>query len=195
MSAANSQRRVALPTRGTLVVLGAAACALWLGWGELCERGWVPWVEPPLNQAVVRIQTVESLVRLGTRGVPELVEACSDRDPKVRRAALLGLRRLGPLAGGALETVTRALGDPDAGVRENAGCAFSAISRDPGAIGRVVARLLADADIGVRDSAVTALRTGGPDCVEPLLDALGREPALLRMWAFEIGRASCRERV
>lgn len=185
MSAADSQRRFALPTTGTLVVLGAAACALWLGWGELCERGWVPWVEPPLNKAVVRIQTVESLVRLGTRGVPELVEACSDRDPKVRRAALLGLRRLGPLAGGALETVTRALGDPDAGVRENAGCAFCAISRDPGAIGRVVARLLADADKGVRDAAATALRIGGPDCVEPLLDALGREPASLRMWAFE----------
>src|SRR5215831_15480741 len=102
MSSEKSQHGLSLPRTRTLVVLGAALCALWLAWGELGERGWIPWVAPPNDQAVVRIQAVESLIKRGSHGVPTLIEAYSDPDPKVRRSALIGLGRIGPDANEAL---------------------------------------------------------------------------------------------
>jgi len=188
MSSGESQRGLSLPRARTLVVLGATLCALWLAWGELCERGLIPWVTPPNDQAVVRIQAVESLIKRGSHGVPTLVDAYSDTDPKVRRSALIGLGRIGPDASEALGVVRKALSDPDPMVRANAVHAFGRISQNPGTVGLTVGRQLADPNDEVRQSAAATLQAMGLASFGPAIDALRNEPAAARLKALFILR-------
>jgi hypothetical protein len=153
-----TSRRLFLPGLGTCAVVPAALCAAWLLWNESRERGWVPGVAPPPEQAVVRIQAVEALVRRGPDGIPDLIAALSDADPKIRRSALYGLAQLGPDAAEQLGPVRARLADGAADVRYGAVSAFWDVSRDPAVVAPIVAGLLSDPDSSVREVAEITLQ-------------------------------------
>jgi len=154
-----TSRRLFLPGLGTCAAVAAALCGVWLLWSEARERGWIPGVAPPPDQAIGRIQAVEALVRRGQDGIPDLIAALSDADPKVRRSALYGLARLGPDASEQLGLVRARLADDAPDVRYGAVSAFWDVSRDPAVVAPTVAWLLADPDSSVRDVAEMTLQT------------------------------------
>jgi len=153
-----TSRRLFLPGLGTCAVIAAALCAVCLLWNESRERGWIPGIAPPPDQAIGRIQAVEALVRRGPDGLPDLIAALSDADPKVRRSALYGLARLGPDAAGQLGLVRARLADQAADVRYGAVSAYWDVSRDPALVAPTVAWLLADPDSSVREVAEMTLQ-------------------------------------
>src|SRR5260370_37433105 len=102
MSTERPSRGVALPGMGPALMIAAALCGGWLLWTEFSKRGWVPGVARAVDDPVDRIQTVEALIKRGRESVPELVAALGGPDPQIRRSALLGLGRIGPVAAEAL---------------------------------------------------------------------------------------------
>jgi vesicle coat complex subunit len=79
--------------------------------------------------AAVRTQVAYALAAThrGELVVPRLVQAISDRDPRVRGAAALLLGRLGPAARGATPALERAASDSDREVRRVAEAALVAV--------------------------------------------------------------------
>jgi HEAT repeat protein len=172
MSADRPSRGVTLPGIGPTLVVAAALSAGWLLWSEFRTRGWIPGLARPRANPVDRIQAVEALVKRGRVSVPELVEACSDPDPKTRRDAILGLGRIGPAALAAFDVVRGALSDDDANIRSYAITAFWRISRDPETAAPVIAHMLADPSADVRESAASTLEAIGPGAVGPVIEML-----------------------
>lgn len=94
---------------------------------------------PALGRAVIdgdvegreaAMDALESIgAEAGKSAVPQLVEAMTHPDPRVRRAAAKTLGSFGPAASAAIPTLRRALGDDDQEVRVNAGDAL--LSMDP----------------------------------------------------------------
>lgn len=71
-----------------------------------------------LHQEKSRIdQIAEALAQIGTPVVSLLTEAAKASDPRVRRAAVLALGQVRPLAPGAVNTLTIGLNDPDLDVK------------------------------------------------------------------------------
>ncbi len=109
----------------------------------------------------------EIAVHLGRGAGPDwpicgdaLIKAVADESPRVRRAALVALGSYAGLAHSALDTIRKALDDPEAEVRQNAAWALGAIGATSAVDEGLVADLcrhLTDADALVRRDAVSAL--------------------------------------
>ena len=193
MSTDRPLRGVTLPGIGPLLVVLAAVSAGWLLWSEIRSRGWIPGLTRLRANPVERIQAVEALVKRGRVSVPELVEACSDRDPKTRRDAILGLGRIGPAAVAAFDVVRGALTDDDANIRAYAVGAFWRISRDPETAAPVVARMLADPNADVREAAASTLETIGPGAMGPVIEMLHSDQIPVRARALLVLRRIMRD--
>lgn len=159
MGANRPDRGLPLPAIGTCAVIGAVLCAMFALWGDGLARRWFPDIppEPADSPGMTRIQEVESLVRRGPEGVPELVALLTENDPKLRHDALYGLGQVGPDAGDELEAVRTCLTDGVAEVRNVAIASLWRISLDPDVVAPAIAPLLGDADAGVRETAETTL--------------------------------------
>src|SRR5258708_195893 len=193
MSPDRPSRGVTLPGIGPTLVIWAALSAGWLFWSEFRTRGWIPGLARPRANPVDRIQAVEALVKRGRISVPELVEACSDRDPKTRRDAILGLGRIGPAPVAAFDVVRGALRDEDANIRSYAVSAFWRISRDPETAAPVIAHMLADPSADVREAAASTLEAIGPGAVGPVIEMLHSDLIPVRARALLILRRVMRD--
>jgi HEAT repeat protein len=193
MSPDRPLRGVTVPGIGPTLVVLAAVSAGWLLWSEFRARGWIPGLTRLRANPVERIQAVEALVRRGRVSVPELVEACSDRDPKTRRDAILGLGRIGPAAVAAFDVVRFALTDEDANIRSYAVSAFWRISRDPETAAPVIARMLADPNTDVREAAASTLESIGPGAMGPVIEMLHSDLVPVRARALLVLRRVMRD--
>src|SRR5438132_340776 len=111
MSEHRWRRGIFLPSLGQLLVLAAAVCAAWLLWSE--TRNLDEGDTPPSDGPTEQLQSFDALVSEGRDAIPDLVAMLSDRDPKIRRNAVIALGRIGPEAGESLEPIRERLHDDD----------------------------------------------------------------------------------
>lgn len=129
-------------------------------------------LSPTERAALVRLLAAEDSRGLGDAGIAPLVAGLRDPSPTVRRAAVRGLGRLQRPA--LLDTIDRALGDPDATVRLEA------------------ANAIGQALVGLRAAGVSAEERRGT--LDEAVDALVRtaerfpDPQLLAVAARTLGR-------
>ncbi|MBI3861961.1 MAG: HEAT repeat domain-containing protein [Planctomycetia bacterium] len=187
MPANRASRGVPLPTFGQWLVIAAALGAACFVWWELrgprtdsaVSLGGAEYA--PNTAAFENLREFESLARTGAHGVPALVAALADANPRMRRNALMALRLIGPEAGEALAHVRERLTDEDERVRAVAVDTYWRIRRDPDDVAAAVAPLLGDRDAQVRFATASVLETIGPPAIGPLAEALtsdGREAAI-----------------
>jgi len=186
-------RGVPLPTVGQLLIASAVVCTGWLGWSEY--RGTVGQsliaLDTQADQvaaAVANLQAVEAIAQNGPDAIPELVAALTDSNSRIRRNAVLVLRRFGPGAGAALGPVRERLADEDGQVRYYAVETYWHICRDSDDVARVVAPMLGDRDPTVQDAAARVLETIGPPAVPPVVDLVQSDASAARVPALRVLR-------
>jgi HEAT repeat protein len=131
---------------------------------------------------------VEAIARTGPDGVPELVAALANSDPRLRRNALLALRLIGPEAGEALGPIQERLADEDAQVRSHAIDVYWNNRRDPDDVAAIVAPMLGDTDTNVREAAAKVLETIGPPAIGPVVELLRSGVAAARVPSLKVLR-------
>src|SRR5262245_21560620 len=96
-------RGIFLPTVGQWLVVAAAVGAAALIWleirGQRADSGVRQVGDAQQNTreaALENLRTLEAIAQSGPDGVPELVAALENSDPRLRRNALLALRLMGP---------------------------------------------------------------------------------------------------
>lgn len=193
MSVNRAPRGLPLPSLGQVLVLIAAASAVWLIWSELrgpqseaglSGAGDAAAEEDAREAALENLRAVEAIARDGAEGVPELVEGLASANPRLRRNALLALRQIGPEAREALDPIRERLADEDAQTRAYAIDAYWSIRRDPDDVAAVAAPLLCDPDDYVRETAAKVLEIIGKPAIGHVVELLeqgapaGRVPAL-----------------
>ena len=176
-----ASRGVPLFTVWQWLVVGAAVGVTWLIWLEL--RG--PQADTGVSLGgdaegdiraaeLENLRTVEAIAQTGPEGVPELVAALANSNPRLRRNALFALRLIGPDASEALGPIREQLTDDDAQVRSYAIDAFWCIRRDPDEVSAVVVPMLGDPDASVREAAAKVLAVIGPPAIGPVVEVLRR---------------------
>lgn len=85
------------------------------------------YVLPSFEQRTEQQVAAEALGQIGSRAVPQLVQALKSPEPSVRRQAVDVLMRMGPDAKDAVPELTRLLEDEDEGVRKMASRALGRI--------------------------------------------------------------------
>src|SRR5579872_6747079 len=177
MSGNRASRGVFLPTIGQWLVIAAALCGGWLLWSELREPHGADAPERPANP-VANLNSIETFIQRGVEGVPELIAALSDRNPKARRYAVYGLGRIGRDAVEAAEPVRERLADESPEVRAAAVNAFWLISPNRDETSQALAPLLADPDQSVSEEAVKMLSRLRAGAAKPVMDVLSsRSPS------------------
>lgn len=175
-------------------------------------------VRPEAEAAAVREAVIAALAATGEAGVPGLLEAVADRQPRVRecvvaalgaiggeraadgltralnddRSALrqLAAKALGRAAGGrAVEPLARALGHKDAATRRAAAEALGETGSDEAV--PELQRALADSDRGVQAAVVQALAAlGRGGAIDALVAALARPEREVRQAAAQALRGA-----
>jgi HEAT repeat protein len=133
----------------------------------------------------------KALELMAKEATPPLVAATHDKDPQVRRCAIMTLGKIGNADASALEAVHGALRDPEPAVRWRAVDALRYHCRDKRCIAEMTA-LLGDAEPAVRDHAATVLYGAkDPIVIAPLVkmllhddDADARNSALIALGSF-----------
>ena len=137
---------------------------------------------------VDRVQAVEELIKLGRRGVPDLVHALKNDNREIRLSALFGLGRIGPQASDAISSVRHALTDPDPAVRSIATGTFWQIHRDPREAVAILLQMLTDSHEDVRQSAVRTLEEIGATNTELLVELIRTQSDQIRTQLWPILR-------
>jgi HEAT repeat protein len=182
-------RGIVLPSLGQLLVLAAGSTAAWLAWTQFRDPDLIsaPAAAPAADPAE-KLRMTEQLANFGAEAVPELALILADPDPLMRRNALLGLARIGPEAGPAIDDVRARLADEKSQVRQSAISAFWRISRDPPEAGGPIARMLADPDFDVRAAAAGTLEAIGRPVAGPVSEMLSSDAEAARALALRVLR-------
>jgi HEAT repeat protein len=113
------------------------------------------------DDPTVRLIVVSGLNR-STDGVPALVNALRDKDPKVRQEAIRAVGQLGTAARAAIPAVIELLNADDGYERVLAAEALAYLeARSPAAISALV-KIMAERDLGLGGQAIAALGRIGP---------------------------------
>jgi HEAT repeat protein len=182
-------RGIVLPSLGQLLVLAAGSTAAWLAWTQFRDPDLISAPAPvPAADPAEKLRVTEQLANFGPEAVPELALILSDPDPLMRRNALLGLARIGPEAGSAIDDVRLRLADEKSQVRQSAISALWRISRDPEEAGGPIARMLADPDFDVRAAAAGTLEAIGQPVAGPVSEMLSSDAEAVRALALRVLR-------
>jgi HEAT repeat protein len=193
MSDKRASPGVPLPTFSQMLLTAAAACAAWLIW--TASGGLVPGTGPQrdreaeqLAEALDHLSRLEKLAQSDPDALPAVIAELTNANPRMRRNALLAMRRFGPKAQAGLGPIRERLADHDSQTRQYAIDAYWQICRDPDDVAPVIAPALGDENSEVRLLTARILETIGPPSVAPVTNLLGGETALAHVPALLVLR-------
>lgn len=120
----------------------------------------IPEIQLPFDAWSEQQVAADALSRIGKPAVPQLVQALSHPDPKIRRAATSVLARMGSEAKDAVPALVQLLDDEDASVRRSAAKTLGRIGPDAAEAVPALVRSLMESKPVIPASHVTPAKDG-----------------------------------